>query len=53
MTLSRMESIMLLLFADVPGALFLLVKIPKVSPAPDLEASLIKNDCEPHPSRIV
>ena len=44
---------MLLPFADLPGALFLLIKIRKVSPAPDLDASLIKNTGEPHPSRIV
>jgi hypothetical protein len=48
-----MEGAMLLPFADLPGALFLLIKVPKVSPAPDLEASLIKKDDRIHPSRTV
>jgi hypothetical protein len=53
LTLSRMEGAMLLPFADLPGALFLLIKVPEVSPAPDLEASLIKKDDGIHPSRTV
>jgi hypothetical protein len=31
----------------------MLIKMPRVSPATDLDASLIENNGEPHPSRIV
>lgn len=51
--ISRVEGIMLLPFCDLPGGLFLLLKVLKTSAAPDLEASLIKSDGTPHPSRIV
>ncbi|KAJ8115585.1 hypothetical protein OPT61_g2793 [Boeremia exigua] len=51
--LAKIEDLMLLPFCDLPGGLFLLVKIPKVSPAPDLEASLITNEGKTHPDRII
>jgi hypothetical protein len=49
----RAKSLMLLPFCDLPDGLFLLLKIPKVSPAPDLQASPIKDDGTAHPSVIV
>lgn len=53
LTLFRTKGLMLLPFCDLPGGLFLVLKIPKVSPAQDLEASLIKNDGTAHASVIV
>ena len=52
LTSSRVQGLMLLPFCDLPGGLFLLLKIPKISPAPDLEASLIGNVAA-HPDIIV